>query len=51
MLLAEHLTRRSQVLPAGSLVLAGALTDASPLQEGHRLDLSIERLGSLSIHA
>jgi 2-oxo-3-hexenedioate decarboxylase len=49
-LLAEHLTRHEQVLPAGSLVLAGALTDASPLQEGHRFDLSIEGLGSLSIH-
>jgi 2-oxo-3-hexenedioate decarboxylase len=49
-LLAEHLTRRKQVLPAGSLVLAGALTDASPLQVGRRFDLSVERLGSLSIH-
>ena len=48
-LLAEHLTRHQQVLPAGSLVLAGALTDASPLKIGHRYDLSIEHLGSLSI--
>lgn len=48
-LLADHLARHRQVLPAGSLVLAGALTDASPLQEGQRVDLSIERLGSLSI--
>ncbi len=47
--LAEHLTRHQQVLPAGSLVLAGALTDASPLETGHRYDLSIEHLGSLSI--
>lgn len=50
-LLAEHIARQKQVLPAGSLVLAGALTDAAPLQDGHRVDLSIERLGNLSIHA
>jgi 2-oxo-3-hexenedioate decarboxylase len=50
-LLSEHLVRHHQVLPAGSLVLAGALTDASPLCVGHRYDLSIDRLGRLSIHA
>lgn len=48
-LLSDHLARRQQVLPAGSLVLAGALTDASPLEAGRRHDLSIERLGRLSI--
>jgi 2-oxo-3-hexenedioate decarboxylase len=48
-LLAEHLARHGQVLPAGSLVLAGALTDAAPLMSDHRYDLSIAQLGSLSI--
>ena len=50
-LLAEHVARQKQVLPAGSLVLSGALTDAAPLDKDHRVDQSIERLGSLSIHA
>lgn len=48
-LLSDHLARHGQVLPAGSLVLAGALTDASPLEAGRRHDLSIEHLGHLSI--
>jgi 2-oxo-3-hexenedioate decarboxylase len=50
-LLAEHLAGQKHVLPAGSLVLAGAVTDATPFRSGQRVDLSIERLGSLSIHA
>jgi 2-oxo-3-hexenedioate decarboxylase len=48
-LLSQHLRRRGQILPAVSLVLAGALTDATPLLAGHQYDLSIERLGRLSI--
>lgn len=48
-LLSDHLGRHGQVLPAGSLVLAGALTDASPLGAGERHDLTITHLGQLSI--
>jgi 2-oxo-3-hexenedioate decarboxylase len=48
-LLSEHMTRRGETLPAGSLVLAGALTDAVPLVSGHSYRLSVERLGEVSL--
>lgn len=48
-LLADHLTQQQETLPPGSLVLAGALTDAEPLELGRRYDLTIDGLGSLSI--
>jgi 2-oxo-3-hexenedioate decarboxylase len=47
--LADHVARHGQVLPAGSLVLAGALTDAEPLETGRRYELTIDGLGSLSL--
>jgi 2-oxo-3-hexenedioate decarboxylase len=47
-LLSEHLERHRQSLPAGSLVLAGALTDAVPLDAGSRYRLSVEGLGSIT---
>lgn len=46
-LLTEHLERHGEVLPAGSLVLAGALTDAVPLAAGSTYRLSVERLGAV----
>lgn len=49
-LLAAHLERHGQSLPAGSLVLAGAITDAVPLLPGHRYTLSVEGLGTLTTH-
>jgi 2-oxo-3-hexenedioate decarboxylase len=48
-LLSEHLALHGEVLPAGSVVLAGALTDAVPLVEGSRCSIRIEGLGSLSV--
>lgn len=47
-LLAAHLARRGESLPAGSLVLAGALTDAVPLTARHHYRLSLESLGEVS---
>jgi 2-oxo-3-hexenedioate decarboxylase len=46
-LLAEHLARRGETLPAGSVVLAGALTDAVPLVSGSRYRLRIDGLGTI----
>ena len=40
--LSEHLGRHNESLPAGSLVLAGALTDAVPLVAGRDYRLAIE---------
>lgn len=48
-LLSEHLARHGQVLPAGALVLAGALTDAVPLVAGRRYTIWMDELGSLSV--
>jgi 2-oxo-3-hexenedioate decarboxylase len=46
--LSEHLARHGQRLPAGSIVLAGALTDAVPLVPGSRYSIEMGALGSLS---
>lgn len=46
--LSDHLARRGRTLPAGSLVLAGALTDAVPLTPGRHYRLAVEHLGSLT---
>lgn len=48
-LLSEHLERHGETLPAGSLVLAGAMTDAVPLTSGHHYRLSLEKLGEVSL--
>ena len=47
-LLAEHLERHQEFLPAGSLVLAGALTDAVPLLAGRSYRLTVEDLGTIA---
>jgi len=47
--LSEHLASRGEVLPAGSLVLAGALTDAVPLRTRTNYRLEIEGLGAIDV--
>lgn len=47
--LSEHLAARGETLPAGSLVLGGALTDAVPLVVGRTYRLSVERLGAVCV--
>ena len=48
-LLSEHLARHGEVLPAGSLVLAGALTDAVPLVAGSRYAIRMGDLGAITL--
>jgi 2-oxo-3-hexenedioate decarboxylase len=48
-LLSHHFEHGGDVLPAGSLVLAGALTHAVPLAAGHRYRLTIESLGEVLV--
>jgi 2-oxo-3-hexenedioate decarboxylase len=50
-LLTEHLGRRGETLPAGSVVLAGALTDAVPLEAGKRYRLEVVGLGVIETSA
>lgn len=47
-LLSDHLARHGQTLPAGSIVLAGALTDAVPVLAGRRYTVLTDALGTLS---
>ncbi|GAA4124052.1 fumarylacetoacetate hydrolase family protein [Nocardioides fonticola] len=47
--LSAHLGRRGTMLPAGSLVLAGALTDAVPLTAGRRYRLVVDGLGEIVV--
>lgn len=48
-LLADDLARRGESLPAGSVVLAGALTDAVPLAAGRHYSLRFGTLGTLDV--
>ena len=50
-LLSERLAARGDVLPEGSWVLAGALTDAVPLVAGCRYELELEALGTIRLDA
>ena len=47
LLLSEHLERHHESLPPGSLVLAGALSDAVPLVAGRDYRLTVEGLGTI----
>ncbi|NMO21132.1 4-oxalocrotonate decarboxylase [Pyxidicoccus fallax] len=49
--LCELLAERGQVLPAGSIVLAGAATAAHMLKPGDRVQLTVEGLGSVAVSA
>lgn len=47
--LSEMLHSRSRILPAGSIVLAGAATQARALEPGIQVRLTVEKLGSVEI--
>lgn len=47
----ELLQQRGQVLPAGSIILAGAATAAAPILAGHHYSAEIHGLGVVSITA
>ena len=48
-MLVNHLGRRGQVLPAGSLVLSGGITEAVAVQVGDHVTLRMQHLGSVSL--
>lgn len=45
----RELARRGRTLPAGSLVLAGALTAAIPVEAGDEVRVTLDRFGSVSL--
>lgn len=47
--LAADLGRQREVLPAGSVVLAGAMTDAVPLEQGSRFTVDVAGLPPLTL--
>jgi 2-oxo-3-hexenedioate decarboxylase len=47
--LSHHLAARRRSLPAGSVVLAGAMTDAVPLRAGATYEAELEGLGSVKL--
>ncbi|GHE06967.1 2-keto-4-pentenoate hydratase [Klenkia taihuensis] len=47
--LSRHLAAQGEVLPAGSVVLAGALTDAVPVRPGAAYGVAVRGLGSLTL--
>lgn len=48
-MLVNHLGRRGQVLPAGSLVLSGGITEAVAVRAGDHVTLRMQHLGSVSL--
>ena len=48
-MLVNHLGRRGQSLPAGSLVLSGGITEAVAVHAGDNVTLRIQNLGSVSV--
>lgn len=49
--LVDRLAERGQSLPAGSLVIAGALTDAVPIAAGQSISADFDGLGHVSVRA
>jgi len=48
-MLVNHLGRRGQPLPAGSLVLSGGITEAISVSAGDHIALHVQHLGSTSV--
>ena len=48
-MLVNHLGRRGQALPAGSLVMSGGITEAVAMQAGDHVTLRMQHLGSVSL--
>jgi len=48
-MLANHLGRRGQELPAGSVILSGGVTEAVAVQAGDHVCLRLQHLGSVSL--
>lgn len=48
-MLANHLGRRGQSLPAGALVLSGGITEAVAVAAGDHVTLRVQGMGSTSV--
>ncbi|CAG1017904.1 2-oxo-3-hexenedioate decarboxylase [Burkholderiaceae bacterium] len=48
-MLANHLGRRGQVIPAGAVILSGGVTEAVSVEAGDHVCLRVQNLGSVSL--
>lgn len=48
-MLANHLGRRGQAIPAGTMILSGGVTEAVAVEPGDHVTLRIQHLGSVSL--
>lgn len=48
-MLANHLGRRGESIPAGALVLSGGATEAVAVGPGDHVSLRVQHLGSVSL--
>ena len=48
-MLANHLGRRGQVIPAGTMIMSGAITEAIPVRAGDHVRLRVQAMGSVSL--
>jgi len=48
-MLANHLGRRGQEIPAGRLIMSGGVTEAIAVRAGDHVNLRIQHLGSVSL--
>ena len=48
-MLANHLGRRGQEIPAGSLILSGGVTEAVAVAAGDNVNLRVQGMGSVSL--
>jgi 2-oxo-3-hexenedioate decarboxylase len=48
-MLANHLGKRGQEIPAGSVILSGGVTEAVAVEAGDHVNLRIQGLGSVSL--
>ncbi len=49
-MLADHLGRRGQSIPAGTLILTGGITEAVAVDPGDHVALHMQGMGSVSVH-
>jgi len=48
-MLANHLGRRGQELPAGALILSGGITEAVAVEKGDHVKLRVQEMGAVSV--
>jgi len=48
-MLANHLGKRGQEIPAGTMIMSGGVTEAVAVEAGDHVSLRVQGLGSVSL--